>query len=176
MRDVEQPRVGPIRTWTDTDDITALTTLLRTAYAPLLSAGMHYVAGTQDDATTLRRIGGGRRCWVIDESVLIATVTLSPPPLPHGCNWYDRGDVASIGQLAVRPDWQGRGLGRTLMEHAERAAASLGALEAAVDTSEHATHLISWYERQGYRHVGYADWNVTNYRSVVLSKTLGVSE
>ncbi len=58
------------------------------------------------------------------------------------------------------------------MEHAERAAASLGATETAVDTSEHATELIRWYEQQGYRQGGYADWDVMNYRSVVLSKAV----
>ena len=172
VRLVEQPPVGPIRAWTDGDDVTALTALLRFAYGPLLDAGMQYLAGRQDPATTLRRIGGGRQCWVIDDPVLLATVTLSPPPLPHGCEWYDRDDVASIGQVAVHPDWQGRGLGKALMEHAESVAAKIGAVEAAVDASEQATHLICWYEKQGYRHVGYADWKVTNYRSVVLSKAL----
>jgi GNAT superfamily N-acetyltransferase len=83
--------------------------------------------------------------------------------------------VASIGQFAVHPDWQAQGLGQVLMEHAERAAASIGAREVAVDTSENAVHLIRWYEHQGYRLMGNADWNVTNYRSVVLSKTLGGS-
>ena len=58
------------------------------------------------------------------------------------------------------------------MEHAERAAAASGVTEVVVDTSEHAEHLIDWYKRQGYRYVGDADWDVTNYRSVVLSKTL----
>lgn len=170
---MQLPDVGPVRPWTEADDVTALTALLHLAYSPLLVAGMTYLTGRQDDATTLRRIGGGRHCWVIDEPVLLATVTLSPPPLPHGCDWYERDDVASIGQVAVHPDWQGQGLGQVLMEHAERAAARLGVMEAAVDTSEHATHLIRWYQRQGYRHVGYADWDVTNYRSVVLSKTVG---
>lgn len=172
MCHVEESSVGPVRAWTEADDITALTALLHKAYRPLLDAGMNYHAGTQDDATTLRRISGGRHCWVIDGAVLLATVTLSPPPLPRGCEWYERDDVASIGQFAVHPDWQGRGLGQALMEHAERAAARLGAAEVAVDTSERATHLIRWYERLGYRRVGYADWDVTNYRSVVLSKTL----
>ena len=150
----------------------ALTALLHLAYRPLLDAGMQYLAGRQDDATTLRRIGSGRSCWVVDQPRLLATVTLSPPHLVSGCEWYDRPDVASVNQLAVHPQWQGHGLGRLLVEHAEHAAAACGAREIAVDTSEHASRLISWYERLGYRHVGDADWDVTNYRSVVLSKSL----
>lgn len=172
---MEQATVGAIRVWTDADDVSALTTLLHVAYRPLLDAGMQYLTGRQDNATTLRRIGGGRQCWVIDEPMLLGTVTFSPAHLVQGCDWYDRPDVASIGQVAVHPDWQGRGLGRVLMEHAEQAAAAAGVTEVAVDTSEHAQHLIDWYARQGYRYVGDADWNMTNYRSVVLSKSLAPS-
>ncbi|MCA1713025.1 MAG: GNAT family N-acetyltransferase [Actinobacteria bacterium] len=133
---------------------------------------MQYVAAIQDDATTARRIGGGRLCWVIDQPRLLATATLSPPHLVHGCDWYERDDVASVGQLAVRRSWQGRGLGAKLMSHAEQAARTIGAAEVAVDTAEHATHLIQWYGSLGYRFVGHADWSATNYRSVVLSKRL----
>ena len=172
---MEHTPVSGIRAWTDNDDVGALTDLLHIAYRPLLDGGMQYLAGMQDTATTLRRIGAGRWCWVIEDPLLIATATLTPPPLLHGCDFYERDDVASIGQVAVHPDWQGQGLGQALMQHAERAAAEMGAREVAIDTSERAVHLIRWYERQGYRHVGYADWEVTNYRSVVMSKTVGKS-
>jgi hypothetical protein len=82
---VNETSRGAIRRWTETDDVTALTALVHLAYKPLLDGGMQYDAGRQDDATTLRRVGGGRLCWVIDEPQLLATVTLSPPPLPQGC-------------------------------------------------------------------------------------------
>ncbi|MBW1796697.1 MAG: GNAT family N-acetyltransferase, partial [Deltaproteobacteria bacterium] len=45
-----------------------------------------------------------------------------------------------------------------------------GASELALDTAEQATHLINWYERLGYRFIEYVDWDVTNYRSVIMSK------
>ena len=169
---MQRQPVGPIRAWTASDDMSALTALLHLAYKPLLDSGLQYLTGRQDDDTTARRIGGGRLCWVIDEPQLLATVTLSPPHLVQGCPWYDRGDVASVGQLAVHPDWQSAGLGRALMAHAEEAAAAVGAAELAIDTSEQAQHLIRWYGKLGYRLVGHADWDVTNYRSVVMSKTL----
>jgi GNAT superfamily N-acetyltransferase len=163
---------GPIRPLNPTDDISALTALLHLSAKPLLDRGMQYLTGRQEDSVTARRIGGGRQCWVIDQPHLLATVTLSPPDLVHGCAWYDRDDVASVGQLAVHPDWQRAGLGRALMVQAEKAAEALGAAEVAIDTSEHAHHLIRWYEKLGYRMVGDADWQVTNYRSVVMNKTL----
>ena len=34
------------------------------------------------------------------------------------------------------------------------------------------THLIRLYERRGYRNVGIAQWDHTNYRSILLSKRL----
>jgi hypothetical protein len=31
---------------------------------------------------------------------------------------------------------------------------------------------IAWYTQLGYRHIEHADWGHTNYRSVIMSKTL----
>lgn len=87
----------------------ALTRLLHVAYKPLLDAGMQYLTGRQDEVTTRRRTGGGRLCWVIDEPVLLGTVTLSPPHLVQGCDWYDRVEVASIGQVACTRIGRGEG-------------------------------------------------------------------
>jgi DNA-binding winged helix-turn-helix (wHTH) protein len=42
----------------------------------------------------------------------------------------------------------------------------------ALDTSEHADHLISIYKNRGYRFVEHVRWESVNYRSVVLSKVL----
>lgn len=57
-----------------------------------------------------------------------------------------------------------------------RGYAQLGALGfryKAVDQSPDVTReRISLYQRRGYRHVGFAQWSHTNYRSIVLSKTL----
>ena len=58
------------------------------------------------------------------------------------------------------------------MLHAETCAERDGAAELALDTAEPARHLIDWYTRLGYRFIEYAQWDVTNYRSVVMSKRL----
>lgn len=42
----------------------------------------------------------------------------------------------------------------------------------ACDTAEGALDLITLYEKRGYRRVGDMQWNETNYRSVVLAKSL----
>ena len=49
-------------------------------------------------------------------------------------------------------------------------------LELACDTAEGATHLIALYTKQGFQKVGMADWEGTNYKSVIFSKTLLESE
>jgi hypothetical protein len=59
-----------------------------------------------------------------------------------------------------------------LLDEAERLAREDGATELACDTSEHASELRATYSRRGYREVGFVRWDVTNYRSVILSKTL----
>jgi ribosomal protein S18 acetylase RimI-like enzyme len=83
-----------------------------------------------------------------------------------------RPDVALIGQLAVEPVYQGRGIATRLIRRAETRAEDDGAAELALDTAEPAQHLIDWYARLGFRFIEYAQWDVTNYRSVVMSKPL----
>lgn len=112
------------------EDVPPLTTLLNVAYAPLATAGLQFVAATQDLATTRARIDGAE-CWVNGGSDVIGTVTLRPPAVTHGNPWYDRPGVASFGQLAVAPGSQGRGLGTRLVRWAEERATVRGAAEIA---------------------------------------------
>lgn len=70
----------------------------------------------------------------------------------------------------------GRGTGSALMDLVERRAGEKRVTELALDTSEGAADLIGFYERRGYRFIEYVQWEVTNYRSRVFSKTLGASK
>ena len=90
------------------------------------------------------------------------------------CEWYALPGVARFGQFGVLPECQGLGVGSRLLDRIESRALELGAVELACDTAEGATHLIEMYSRRAYRLVGHADWEETNYRSVILSKGLGV--
>jgi ribosomal protein S18 acetylase RimI-like enzyme len=58
------------------------------------------------------------------------------------------------------------------MKAAEDHARANGATEIACETAEGATHLISLYERKGFRVIGRADFEDTNYQSVILVKKL----
>jgi GNAT superfamily N-acetyltransferase len=78
--------------------------------------------------------------------------------------------VARFGQFAVRPSYQRAGIGSTLMSLIERRAAERGVVELALDTSEHAAHLIAFYQASGYRFVEHCQWAMVNYRSVLFAK------
>ena len=85
-------------------------------------------------------------------------------------------ELLSIGQFAVEPSLQGAGVGSTLLGFVEALASVKGVRELALDTSEHAQHLIRYYASRGYRFVEFARWEEVNYRSVILAKTLADAE
>ncbi len=159
-----------IRPLGDGDSLVALTEILNRAYAQLADMGFRYVATWQDEEITRRRVGRGE-CLVAEvDGRIVGTLLLEYPA--RGAPYYESEGVAKFQQFGLEPGWQGRGIGRGLLERAEILARERGARELALDTAEGATHLIEMYERWGYRLVGEADWEVTNYRSVIMSKEL----
>ncbi len=161
-----------IRDRRPSDSIPEITALLHAAYAALAAQGFRYVASHQDDDVTRRRLDRGAPLLVEREGRLIATVTLFPGSPEAFVPWYRQPGVYYFGQFGVLPSEQGKGIGTRLMDELEARARAAGATQLALDTAEGASHLIAWYERRGHRFVGYVDWPVTNYRSVVLSKPL----
>ena len=162
-----------IRSWRSTDSAPALTEMLHRAYARLAGMGLRFWATHQNAEVTLKRIEQGE-CFVAEaDGVICGTIVFRDCTRTGGCPWYDRADVASFVQFAVEPGLQAKGLGRRLLDHVEERAIALGVRELALDTAEPATHLVEWYTRLGYRFIEHAQWSHTNYRSVVLSKTLG---
>jgi predicted N-acetyltransferase YhbS len=162
-----------IRRYRESDAIPPITRLLHDAYASLAAMGLRYTATYQDDEVTLRRLTRGLAFVGELDDEIVATVTLYPITAADGpCEWYRKEGVHYFGQFAVRPDLQGRGLGRSLVRRMEEEAAKRGADELALDTAEPARHLREWYERLGFREVEMVQFGSTNYRSVILSKSL----
>ncbi|MHC4470704.1 MAG: GNAT family N-acetyltransferase [Planctomycetota bacterium] len=154
------------------DSLEELTDLLHRGYRELAEMGFRYWSTHQSVADTRRRISGAE-CWVAAlDRRLVGTITFRPREQARGCPWYDRPDVAIFSQFAVEPGLQRRGIGSRLLLLVERRARETGASELALDTAEGAEHLITLYKRRGYRFVQFADWEKTNYRSVILSKSL----
>lgn len=162
-----------IRELTGTDSIADLTDLLHRAYKRLLDMGLRYTATAQSENTTRERIKGGRCLVAVLDGRLVGTVTFHFPSSWHGSPWLTRGDVATLGQLAVEPAWQRHGIGTLLINRAEAIAIDCGAAEVALSTAESATHLVDFYSHRGYRCIEYTDATISQgYRSVILSKTL----
>jgi GNAT superfamily N-acetyltransferase len=154
------------------DSYEEMTALLHRAYRELAEMGQRFYATFQDASVTKKRAESGE-CWVaVLDDELVATITWYTSEQTHGCAWYDRPGIASVGQLGVDPALRKRGIGAHLMDLAERRARESGAEEIALDTSENAKHLIALYERRGYRFIEHAQWDIPNYRSVILSKRL----
>lgn len=74
-----------------------------------------------------------------------------------GCCQLERradGEVY-FGMFAVRPGWQGRGLGREILAEAERLAREeWGAVTMVMTVLFQRLDLIAWYQRRGYRLTG----------------------
>jgi len=161
-----------IREIRNSDSLEDLTELLHRSYKALADMGLKYLATHQDISVTRDRIKLGT-CFVAEsEGQVVGTITYHDPGHVKGSKWMERDFVAHLNQLAVEPNLQGHGIATRLVEHAEDYARSRGITEIALDTAEPAEQLISWYQKMGYRFVEFTDWAVTNYRSVVMSKTL----
>jgi ribosomal protein S18 acetylase RimI-like enzyme len=166
MNDV---KIRPLRS---SDSLTELTALLNRAYSRHAANGLNFLASHQDTRGTRQRIGNGM-CLVAETGgAIVGTITYNYPCQINDCNRTDPFQVAGIAQLAVEPDYQGRGIGVRLMRCAEWCALSNGAKELVLDTAEAATSLIAWYRSLGYRIVSRFDSALTNYRSVIISKDL----
>ncbi|MHB1100918.1 MAG: GNAT family N-acetyltransferase [Burkholderiales bacterium] len=66
------------------------------------------------------------------------------------------GEDAKLGMLAVRPDRQGSGFGKRLLDEAERAAVkAFGARKIKMAVLTFRTELIAYYKRRGYFRTGH---------------------
>ncbi|MBK7142559.1 MAG: GNAT family N-acetyltransferase [bacterium] len=161
-----------IRELAPNDSLEALTELLHRAYKQLADMGLRYLATHQDVATTQRRISRGT-CFVAEiDGRIVGTITFNPPGIAKGSPYIEKAGVGHLQQMGVEPGLQRQGIAKALMTHAENYARLNGVAEISIDTAETATHLISWYERIGYEFKEHIQWDVTNYRSVVMGKKL----
>ena len=112
-------------------------------YAALIEAGM--VSVLQDDS-----------------GAITALVVLLPQP-----------DHLLLDNIAVRPERQGQGLGRRLIEFAEAEARRLGYAELRLYTHEKMTENIALYRRLGFEETGRG--HEAGYDRVFMTKRLSAS-
>lgn len=163
-----------IRLITEKDSIEDTTKLLNKAYKALSDMGLKYVATWQDESITRKRIQDAYKCFVgIHQNRIVSTVSIYSPKASANCKWYNNEFVAKFGQFAVLPELQKHGIGSRMMDIVESEAKKInGVKEIALDTAETAYHLIDYYKKRDYRYIETIKWDMTNYRSVVLSKSL----
>lgn len=113
-------RAGPIEPWPE------ITALLHRAYAVHAARGLRFYASYQDADVTRERAGEGECYLALVDGVIVATITALPAGRQSECSWYARSDTASMGQLAVDPAFQRRGIGTSLMNLAEERARQWG--------------------------------------------------
>ncbi len=160
-----------IRPFSGKDSVSELTSLYHRAYKRLADMGLYFVAADISDEDAKSLIDKGE-CFVAEiEGKIIGTILL----YARGKNtpdYYKRDDVIVFGKFAVEPEYQCKGIGKMMMDYIEKYVKKKGIKELALDTAEQAQHLIEYYSNRGYRFVGYHSWEMTNYRSVIMGKTL----
>ena len=154
------------------DSLEELTELLHRSYKQLADMGLKYLATYQDVETTRRRIAQGVAFVAVLDDKLVGTIVFTQPEHTHLPKGRPIVGAGKLNQLGVEPSSPGRGIGKRLFVHAEEYAKTRGVTALVLDTAENADHLIKWYERMGYKFEEYVQWDVTNYRSVVLVKYL----
>lgn len=169
---MNEPSALQIREFRAVDSISELTALLHRAYAELGAQGLRFTAIDQSEEMTRKRIATGRCFVAVLDGALVGTICYYAPKMHEHCDYYRRPGVAVFGQYGVEPAQRGKRIGSQLLEHVERIARADGATELALDTAEDANALVAMYEKMGFRAVGYDNWIVTNYRSVIMSKDL----
>lgn len=162
-----------IRLMSPGDSLDDLTGLLHRAYADLAKMGFRFFATHQSVDDTRDRISRAK-CFVAElDGRIVGTILWfrggkrdRPPVI------YSRPETAIFGQFGVEPHLQRQGIGRMLLDQVEADARRAGCEILALDTAEGARHLIDWYEKLGFKFVEYAQWDVTNYRSVIMARSL----
>ena len=172
-QDNRSPQLTPFTD--EADNVAQLTALFHRAYAEHAVQGRRFFGSYQSVEDTRRRVQKGE-CWVASlEGHYVGSVTVTGPG-DFAEGYPASPQAGAFAQLAVDPSWRGTGLGSTLLALAEDRLAVLGCDAVVIDTSSDAADLIGWYGRKGYEAVGTWRWEVTNYDSTVLRKSIAACD
>jgi ribosomal protein S18 acetylase RimI-like enzyme len=137
------------------DDLPAIRAVIEAAYA-------RYLTRMDKPPAPMSRDYG--------PSVEAGTTWVTGSPIMAVLTLYPRDDHLYVENVAVDPSAQGRGLGRALMEFAEREAARQGLNRMALVTHEVMTENQAIYARLGYTEVERRAED--GYRRIYMEKTL----
>ena len=119
-------------------DVAAIENIVNAAYAPYISRIGRRPAPMDVDCRTL--VATTDHAWVlIDDSKLVGVIVT-----------VAESDHLLIENVAIAPNAQGRGHGRTLLTHAERHAHELRLPQTRLYTNAAMTENLEFYPRMGY--------------------------
>ncbi|QYK47096.1 MAG: GNAT family N-acetyltransferase [Phycisphaeraceae bacterium] len=163
-----------VRRVRSSDSMEELTSLLHRAYAEQVAMGLKPLAGRQTvDVTRARSATGENYVATLGEGgPLVGTILFQERESAAFPEWFLRPEVAHFSLFGVDPLHQGRGIGGMLLRAVEQRAVELAKTEIALSYAEPDTKLAGFYAHRAYRFIQHWQWPYTNYRSVILSKSL----
>ncbi|GAA2740327.1 MULTISPECIES: GNAT family N-acetyltransferase [Kitasatospora] len=133
-------------------DVPALVALVESAYRGEAS---RVGWTTEADLLDGQRTDADGVAAVIGRADSVVLVAEDEGELLACCHLERRGSSAYFGMFSVSPGRQGGGLGRAVLERAERLAREeWGAAELEMTVIEQRADLIAWYERRGFSRTG----------------------
>lgn len=140
-----------------------ITELIHQAFAKKDQQGMRYHGAYQSVETTQQR-GQEGMCFVaLWDGKLVGTATLV---LQQKHAWYNGKLSGYMGQLAVHPDYAGKGVGQALLQKRMEICRQKNVDELIMHTAIHATDLIGWWQRLGAQKVELLSTPGTNFYAV----------
>ena len=119
------------------DEVDTVRAIVDQAYSPYIERIGRRPAPMDDDYDA--RIRDGLLDVVEDNGEILGLIVL-----------VDEGDALLVENIAVRPASQGRGVGRTLLAHADSTATRLGLAQLRLYTHSAMTENIALYSRLGW--------------------------
>jgi GNAT superfamily N-acetyltransferase len=145
-------------------DVPLMRALAQTAYGHYVERiGQEPGPMTADYAELVRET----ECWIVSASA--ADVAAEPVDVGY-LVLQDESDHLLLDNVAVSPDWQGRGVGRQLLAFVEDRARSCGRGEIRLYTHETMTENIEFYGHHGYMETHRNDQ--FGFRRVFMTKRL----
>ena len=90
---------------------------------------------------------GGYLFLAMDEQQVVGSAGLIP----------ERAGVFELVKMAVHPEWQGKGIGKMLLQQALEQAKNAGARKVILFSNSQLSTAIAMYAKQGFRHVEVKD-------------------
>ena len=138
----------------------SLLRLVRECVAAMRAAGIEQWDEVYPNAETIAGdIAAGTLDVMCDGDEIAACITVDKrlDPLWHDMDWStDDTSVAAVHRLMVHPGWQGQGIAKFLMLHAEQVARAKGCCCIRLDSFLQNPAAMALYPRLGYRRTGTA--------------------